>query len=50
MRQTEALKQILEKENRLETLMEEVIPPEVKEYVCSNCGVKGHNKRTCMHF
>ena len=35
MRQTEALQQILEKENRLETLMEEVIPSEVKEYVSS---------------
>ena len=39
MRQTEPLQQILEKENRLVTLMKEVIPPEMEEYVCSNCGV-----------
>ena len=43
-----ALKQVMEKQNRLEYLHDlNVQPPKHHEVTCSVCGNKGHNKLTC---
>ena len=48
-RGTSALKQILEKRNRLEILQDQGLERHVLEQVCSVCKLPGHNKRTCKH-
>jgi len=42
-----ALKQVLEKRNRIETLQDSGYDHEVQAQVCSKCKSPGHNKRTC---
>ena len=45
-----ALKQVMEKQNRLEYLRDlNAQPPKHHEVTCSICGTEGHNKLTCSH-
>lgn len=44
-----ALKQVMERQNRLEHLTDSGIKlKKRKEVTCSNCGVTGHNKQKCL--
>ena len=43
----EALKQVLEKRNRLEELEYQGYQRSIRKQKCSKCKHKGHNKRTC---
>ena len=46
-RDSEALKQILEKWNRIETLEDSGFARDKRVQVCSICKISGHNKRSC---
>ena len=45
-----ALKQIMEKQNRLEHLRDlSTQPPKHHQVTSLNCGTEGHNRLTCLH-
>ena len=46
-RSLEALKQLMEKKNRIEYLEDHGFERQAKQTVCSLCHESGHNKRTC---
>lgn len=46
-RNTEALLQILQKNNRMEHYIDAGYAREKRSFSCSNCGLSGHNLKTC---
>ena len=45
-RNLDALKQLMQKKNRVESLEDDEVQRKVRRYTCRNCHEKGHNKKT----
>ena len=43
----DALTQLMQKKNRVESLEDGKVQREVRSYTCSICHKKGHNQKTC---